>query len=446
MVGAARSKGARTRAADAAGAKAGAAVSALKIALINTFYPPYNFGGDGVYVRRFAHALARLGCDVHVLHDTETYKAMAPAPASSLEPLDEPPGVTVHWLESPLGPFASVLTHQTGRPLAFQKTLNAFFQQGFDVTHFHNVSLVGGPGILSMGSGVRLYTAHEHWLVCPTHILWRHNKELCDARECFKCQIVHRRPPQLWRNSGYLNRQAAHIDGFIALSRSSADNHRRFGFPYEMNVLPSFLPNAELAPTAESALDLSRSYALFVGRLEIIKGLQDLIPAFRAAPDIDLLVVGDGEYGDELKRLAGDAPTIRFLGRLPPEEISALYAGAAAVILPSVCYEVFPLVALEAFRAGAPIVARNLGPFPEIIEQSRAGVLFDEPAEAIAAVAGFAADKARRADYGARAKAAFAANWSENVALRAYFNLIAAKAGEKGLDGVAEKARKLAPL
>ncbi len=421
-------------------------MSALKIALINTFYPPYNFGGDGVYVRRFAHALARRGCEVHVLHDTETFKAMSSAPASSLEPLDEPPGVTVHRLASPLGPLASLLTHQTGRPLAHQKSLRAFFQQEFDVTHFHNVSLVGGPGILSMGSGVRLYTAHEHWLVCPTHILWRHNKELCDARECFKCQIAHRRPPQLWRNTDYLIRQAAHIDAFIALSRSSADNHRRFGFPYEMTVLPSFLPDAESAPATDGSRDRSRPYALFVGRLEIIKGLQDLIPAFGAAPDIDLLVVGDGDYGGELKRLAGDAPTIRFLGRLPPEEISALYAGAAAVILPSVCYEVFPLVALEAFRAGAPIVARNLGPFPEIIERSGAGVLFDDPAGAIAAVAGFAADKARRADYGARAKAAFAANWSENVALSAYFNLIAAKAAGKGLSRIAGKARKSAPL
>lgn len=421
-------------------------MSALKIALINTFYPPYNFGGDGVYVRRLAHALARRGCEVHVLHDAETYKAMSSTPAASLEPLDEPPGVTVHRLESPLGPIASLLTHQTGRPLAHQKSLSAFFQQDFDVTHFHNVSLVGGPGILSMGSGIRLYTAHEHWLVCPTHILWRHNRELCDARECFKCQIAHHRPPQLWRHTDYLVRQAAHVDGFIALSRSSADNHRRFGFPYEMNVLPSFLPDAESAPATESSRDLSRPYALFVGRLEIIKGLQDLIPAFCAAPDMDLLVVGDGDYGDELKRLAGGAPTIRFLGRLPPEELSALYAGAAAVILPSVCYEVFPLVALEAFRAGAPIVARNLGPFPEIIEQSGAGVLFSEPAEAIATVSRFAADRARRAEYGARAKAAFDAHWSENVALGAYFNLIAAKAAGKGRRDIAEKAEKLAAL
>jgi glycosyltransferase involved in cell wall biosynthesis len=443
MVAAWQSLGAGARAVDAAGAEAGA-MSALKIALINTFYPPYNFGGDGVYVRRFAHALARRGCEVHVLHDTETFKAMSSTPASSLPPLEEPPGVTVHRLESPLGPLASLLTHQTGRPLAHKKALRAFFQQNFDVTHFHNVSLVGGPGILSMGSGVRLYTAHEHWLVCPTHILWRHNKELCDARECFKCQIVHRRPPQLWRQTDFLNAQAKNIDGFIALSQSSADNHRRFGFPYEMNVLPSFLPEAAIAASTEGPHQPQRPYALFVGRLEIIKGLQDLIPAFRAAPDLDLVVVGSGDYGDELRRLAGDAPSIRFLGQLPPDEIGALYAGAAAVVLPSVCYEVFPLVALEAFRAGAPIVARNLGPFPEIIEQSGAGVLFSEPSEAVAAVTRFAADKGRRAEYGARAKAAFAAHWSEDVALGAYFNLVAAKAADKGLGDVAEKAGKLA--
>lgn len=416
---------------------------ALKIALINTFYPPYNFGGDGVYVRRLAHALARRGCEAHVLHDTETYRALSPRKDAPLAPPDEPPGVTVTPLKSALGAVASVVTHQTGRPLAYGGALKRFFDQEFDVTHFHNVSLAGGPGILSMGSGVRLYTAHEHWLVCPTHILWRHKRELCDRRECVKCQLIHHRPPQLWRMTGFLERQAKSIDAFIALSQSSADNHRRFGFPFEMAVLPSFLPH-EGSPAAGGApFAAERTYALFVGRLEAIKGLQDLIPAFPKDGAIDLVVVGEGDYGDDLRRLAGDNPRIRFLGRRPPEELGAIYAGAVAVVLPSVCYEVFPLVALEAFRAGAPIVARRLGPFPEIIEKSGAGFLFDTSAEAIGAIERLAADPALRRELGEKGREAFAAHWSEDAALQAYFNLIGRKAAAKGLFSLADRARAL---
>jgi glycosyltransferase involved in cell wall biosynthesis len=418
---------------------------ALKIALINTFYPPYNFGGDGVYVRRLAHALARRGCEVHVLHDTETFRALSSHKGAALAPLEEPPGVTVTPLKSPLGVIASVITHQTGRPLAYGGVLKRFFDQEFDVTHFHNASLAGGPGILSMGSGVRLYTAHEHWLVCPTHILWRHKRELCDRRECVKCQLIHHRPPQLWRMTGFLERQAKSIDAFIALSQSSADNHQRFGFPFEMTVLPSFLPDGGSAAVPSARFAAERPYALFVGRLEAIKGLQELIPAFREGRSIDLVVAGEGDYADELRRLAGDSPRIRFIGRKQPEDLGELYAGAVAVVLPSVCFEVFPLVALEAFRAGAPIVARRLGPFPEIIDKSGAGLLFDTPAEAIGAVERLAADRALWAELGDKGRKAFAAHWSEDAALGAYFNLIDQKATAKGLFGVADRARALVP-
>ncbi len=419
-------------------------MSALRIALINTFYPPYNFGGDGVYVRRFAHALARRGCDVHVLHDTDSYKALASRPLGALFPLEEPPGVTVRGLDSPLGPMASVITHQTGRPLANRATLAEFFSEEFDVTHFHNVSLVGGPGILSMGSGIRLYTAHEHWLVCPTHILWRHNREVCDRRECAKCQIIHRRPLQLWRSTDLLERQAQHIDAFIALSQSSADNHKRFGFPFDMRVLPTFLPDDGKPLVRREPFNGGRPYALFVGRLEKIKGLQDLIPAFRESRAVDLIVVGEGDYGEKLRKLAADAPTIRFLGRIAPDNLGSIYAGAAAVVLPSVCLEVFPLVALEALRAGVPIIARNLGPFPEIIARSRAGFLFDSPTEAHEAAVRLADNEGLRAELGARGRAAFDTHWSEKIAFSAYFDLIAEKADARGLRAMAERARKLA--
>ncbi len=419
-------------------------MSALKVALINTFYPPYNFGGDGVYVRRFAHALARHGCKVRILHDTETYKALAPKPLGALAPLEEPPGVTVTRLESPLGAVSTLITHQTGRPLAHRRALNEFFSEEFDVTHFHNVSAVGGPGILSRGTGVRLYTAHEHWLVCPTHILWRHNREVCDKRECVKCQLVYRRPPQLWRYTDLMRRQTAHIDAFIALSRSSEEKHRKFGFDREMRVLPSFLPDAPLPKPRRQQNGGEKPYALFVGRLEKLKGLQDLIPAFRNCSGLDLIVIGDGDFEGELKALAKGASNIKFLGRLPPEELEDFYSGAAAVILPSVCQEVFPLVALEAFRAGVPIVARNLGPFPEIIETSGAGLLFDTASDAVAAVQRLADDSALRSMKGARGRASFEAHWSEKAGLGAYFNLIAGIAASKGMGAAAENARALA--
>ena len=46
----------------------------MKILLATTFYPPWSFGGDGVFVARLARALAGAGHDVHVLHEAGVAK------------------------------------------------------------------------------------------------------------------------------------------------------------------------------------------------------------------------------------------------------------------------------------------------------------------------------------------------------------------------------------
>src|SRR5262249_30654563 len=152
------------------------------------------------------------------------------------------------------------------------------------------------PGLLSFGDGaVKLYLAHEHWLVCPTHVLWRNRRERCDQKRCFTCQLKHRRPPQLWRDSSLLERRLTDVDAFIAMSEFSRKKHYEFGFPVAMKVLPYFL--ADPGPVhPPSPRPHSRPYFLFVGRLERIKGLDDVIPLFARYDDADLLVIGDGEH------------------------------------------------------------------------------------------------------------------------------------------------------
>ena len=413
----------------------------IRFGFFTTFFPPFHFGGDAIGVERLVRALARRGHEISVVHDADAFRTLrGPEPDASYPPTDN---IKVITLESPAPVVANLLTQQTGRNLVHDARIERVIEQGqFDILWHNNVSLVGGHRLLRKGSALKVYEAHEHWLVCPTHILWRYDRELCDKRECVRCQIAYRRPPQLWRQTGFLAKQAAAVDAFIALSRSSADNHKRFGFPFEMRVLPTFLPDE--TPFILSAAVAAKPYALFVGRLEKLKGLQDVIPVFREQTEIDLLIAGEGDYGRELRALAGEATSIRFLGRKAPADLASLYAGAAAVLLPSACYEVFPLVALEAFRSGAPIVARNLGPFPEIIEASRAGALFDTPEAAFAETLRLARNPALRAELSARARGAVERCWSETVAMRAYFNLIAETADAKRRKDIASKALELA--
>ena len=119
-----------------------------------------------------------------------------------------------------------------------------FARERFDVTHFHNVSLVGGPGVLAYGGGVKLYTTHEHWLVCPMHTLWRLDREPCERPTCLRCTLAYRRPPQLWRYTGLLKRGIEHIDMFLAPSQFTLEAHRARGFRGPMMRLPLLLAAA----------------------------------------------------------------------------------------------------------------------------------------------------------------------------------------------------------
>lgn len=395
--------------------------------MVTTFYPPHNFGGDGQYIRRLSHALARKGCEVTVIHDADAYFTLSGG--QNPAPLEEPPGVTVETLRSGAPALSCLATQQLGRPIVNGGKIAAILDRGFDVIHYHNISLVGGPGVLSIGDAVKLYTTHEHWLVCPMHILWRHNREVCTSRACLKCSLIHKRPPQLWRMTDLLDRHVKHVDAFMALSQSCADNHKAFGFKPPMRITPSFLPDEPpIGPREQAAVP----YFLFVGRLEIIKGLQDVIPVFDDAAPAELWIVGSGAYENELRRIAGASTKVKFLGRRTPDELRGLYRDSIASIAPSACYEVFPMVVLESFREAAPVIARDLGPFPEILKQSGGGVLFKTREDIRCAVEALASDPAMRTEMGARARAAFDARWSERVALDTYFSIIGEIAEKKG--------------
>ena len=83
--------------------------------------------------------------------------------------------------------LSAIVTQQSGRPGLKSGRLARILDSGFDVIHFHNISLVGGPGVLSYGRGLKLYTMNEHWLVCPMHVLWKRNREPCHKPECLRC-------------------------------------------------------------------------------------------------------------------------------------------------------------------------------------------------------------------------------------------------------------------
>ena len=402
----------------------------LSFCLLTTFYPPRHFGGDAVHAQRLAHALARRGHRVTVVHSEDAHRALGGRPAR--DALPEEPGIRVHALRTSFPLVSTLTTYLTGRPGFYARDLHTVFRnERFDVVHFHNVSLAGGPEVLSYGDAVKLYTASEHWLVCPMHVLFRDNREPCVEPRCLRCTLAFGRPPQLWRYTGLLERSLPNVDLFLSPSRFTLQAHRDRGFTRPMRVLPHFLPSDAFPadgggtdPGTEWGQTRARPTFLFVGRLERIKGAHVLVEAFRSFRDADLLVAGDGEESEELRRQAAGLDNVRFLGRVSQGELARLYADATALLVPSVGYEVFGLVVLEAFAHGTPVVVNDLGALPELVEESGGGLVYRTQAELLDALGRLAADRELRDRLGEAGRVAIDRLWSEDTHLEAYFAAI----------------------
>jgi glycosyltransferase involved in cell wall biosynthesis len=167
----------------------------MKISLVTTFFGSHSFGGDAAYVDRLSRALLRRGHEVHVVYCVDAFEAVrGEHPPRAYE---APAGLHVHGLRSGVGILSPVATQATGLPWFKSGALREILR-GSEVVHFHNISLVGGPGVLGFAPGsIRIMTAHEHWITCEMHLLWKMDRESCESRECVRCAISGGRPPQV---------------------------------------------------------------------------------------------------------------------------------------------------------------------------------------------------------------------------------------------------------
>ena len=388
--------------------------------MVTTFYPPYSFGGDGVFVHSLAQALAERGHHVEVVHSVDAYRLQhASEPEQCFA---EHPNVRRHELRSRWPRLAALGAHQLGAPAGYGAQLRALLEgDRFDVIHFHNVSLMGAPGVLGLGRAVKLYTPHEYWLICPTHVLFKFNREACRTRHCLSCTLHARRPPQLWRYGQTMARATRHVHRFLMPSRFALEQHRGSGLEAPMTVLPNFVP----APSAKTVARVAeRRYFLFVGRLEKLKGVQDLLRLFRSYRAADLLIIGDGAYRQELEQRARGLSHVKFVGALHPGELGAYYRGAVAVLVPSLCYEVFPLIPVEALSHGTPVITRRLGALTEVVEESGGGFLFDTLEECRTAMERLLQDPELRRELGERGRRTALANWTTDVHLTRYLGIV----------------------
>ncbi len=409
----------------------------LSFCLVTTFYPPHSFGGDAVHVHRLATGLSQRGHRVRVVYAQAAFRLLSGdvPPAAGFDDAD---GVEVVSVVD--APWQAAATYLVGGPVGYRSRL-ARLLDGFDVVHFHNPSLVGAARGLELGGGLKLYTTHEHWLLCPTHVLFRYRREVCTRRTCWRCTLKHGRPPQLWRSTSLLDSSVATLDLLLSPSRFTAALHReRFRRPrVEVLALPG--PTAaQLADLPEVPSELPSAFFLYAGRLEPIKGVQRLPAIAGRVEDAQFVVVGSGSLEGALRDAATRLPNLHVIGAQPYPTVLALCRRALAVIIPSIGYETFGGVGVEAMATGTPVAVRDLGPLPELVDDG-GGWTFRDDAELATLLEDLWHDDSLAIAEGKTARAIYERRWTEDRFFDRYLQLIADAARVRGDHDLARRAR-----
>ena len=121
---------------------------------------------------------------------------------------------------------------------------------------------------------------------------------------------------------------------------------------------------------------------LFVGRIEPLKGVEQLLkamPYLQNIPGLRLVIIGGDEHSQQeiakLRKLSaelGIQESVTFQGLVKHEQLPYFYSAADACVIPSY-YESFGLVALESLACGTPVVATDVGDLKSIIRQGKTG-------------------------------------------------------------------------
>jgi glycosyltransferase involved in cell wall biosynthesis len=256
-----------------------------------------------------------------------------------------------------------------------------------DVVHFHNtLPLVSPAGYYAArAEGVPvIQTLHNYRLLCPVALFFR------DGRVCEDCMgkavpwpgVVHRCYRGSRTASGViatmltvhraLRTWTEMVDVYVALTEFARKKFIEGGLPAEKIVVkPNFV-----APDPGRGQG-GGGYALFVGRLAPEKGTGTMLAAWnRLGTRISLKIVGDGPLRDQVVEAAATQSNVEWLGHRSVADVHALMGKADMLVFPSQWYETFGRVAAEAFAAGTPVIAANIGAVAELVEHGRTGLKF----------------------------------------------------------------------
>lgn len=256
-----------------------------------------------------------------------------------------------------------------------------------DIVHVHNTFPQISPSVYwaAKCSDIPVVqTLHNYRMHCANGLLLR------DGRPCDLCEGAV--PYSAIRYKCYRNSLAAtsavvtmqitnrmagsyrnNVDTFIALTQFAKNKLQAVGLKgSRFRIKPNFLPSPPHVGSYPR-----EPHAVFVGRLTEEKGIWSLVRAWPRGMHHRLVVVGDGALRRDLENYSTENRlNIVFRGHCDRESVMSAVQSATLQIVPSLWYEGFPMVVLEAYACGTAVLASELGGLAESVVDGVTGRLF----------------------------------------------------------------------
>jgi len=352
----------------------------MKILFVNTRHFPG--GGDSTYTFNLSELLRRRG------HDTAFF-AME-HPGNLPDPNSDLFVTHIDFRELNLHKnlftgmkVLSRVIYSSEAHKKFGKMIDRFRP---DIVHLQNIHAHITPSVIfeANRNGIPVvWTLHDYKIICPnSHFLIDATSEICEAcgtrayyqaavKRCKKGSFFASLMASIEAYAHILMHVRDKVDMFLAPSAFLRNKLLDRGFSAEKVAhLPLFLPNEMFLNTHDD-----QGYLLFLGKLDPIKGLHPFLNACREAKGSHVILAGlvDESIANTLpEMLSGNT---EYVGMKHGEELRQLIQGSRSLVLPSLCYENQPFSITEAFAAGKPVIASDLGGMSELVGDNQHGIL-----------------------------------------------------------------------
>ncbi|MDA8094300.1 MAG: glycosyltransferase family 4 protein [Betaproteobacteria bacterium] len=202
----------------------------------------------------------------------------------------------------------------------------------------------------------------------PNRVLVIHNTPLVPGSRLRKLMNT--------MSSCLVGRAATRIVTVSNACRESLETQNPFGKPLDV-VYNGIASAAPVGVVRSSPWEKEYPTIGFVGELHPRKGVHVLMEAFRRVDmPCELVLIGNGDeaYTDELREsAAGSRHPVHFLGFR--DDVPTLYRWIDVLVLPSLNFESFGMVIVEAMRAGIPVICSDFGGMKEVVADGETGLI-----------------------------------------------------------------------